>query len=123
MFLNRNILVEILSFKIDSVTYSFMSQTSKHTYITQVCADVTEIQCDILPYTECEMGMQGTPYKLCVPVQKNFTEKGCKEIPEVRHHQKMMPECRNVTKQNCVTKWETDENGKQVSQNFNFTRD
>merc|ERR1712150_413256 len=27
---------------------------------------------------------------------------------------KMMPECRNVTKQNCITKWETDENGKQV---------
>ena len=25
-----------------------------------------------------------------------------------------MPECRNVTKQNCITKWETDANGKQV---------
>ena len=30
-------------------------------------------------------------------------------------HTKMMPECRNVTKQNCITKWEEDENGNQVS--------
>ena len=29
-------------------------------------------------------------------------------------HVKMLPECRNVTKQNCVTLWETDANGKQV---------
>jgi len=85
-------------------------------YTTQVCDDVTEIQCDIVPYTECEMGMQSTPYKSCVPVQKNFTEKDCKEMKEVTQHKKMIPECRNVTKQNCVTKWETDANGKQVRQ-------
>ena len=35
---------------------------------------------------------------------------GRKVIP----HIKMLPECRNVTKQNCVTLWETDPNGKQV---------
>ena len=29
-------------------------------------------------------------------------------------HTKMLPECRNVTKQNCVTLWETDPDGKQV---------
>ena len=28
-------------------------------------------------------------------------------------HVKMLPECRNVTKQNCVTLWETDAEGKQ----------
>ena len=42
---------------------------------------------------------------------KQFVEKVCtqgrKEIP----HTKMLPECRNVTKQNCVTLWETDEAG------------
>ena len=32
---------------------------------------------------------------------------GRKEIP----HQKMLPQCRNVTKQNCVTLWETDSSG------------
>ena len=29
-------------------------------------------------------------------------------------HIKMLPECQNVTKQNCVTLWETDPDGKQV---------
>ena len=29
-------------------------------------------------------------------------------------HLKMLPECRNVTKQNCVTLWQTDPDGKQV---------
>ena len=47
---------------------------------------------------------------------KLFVEKACtkgkKEIP----HTKLLPECRNVTKQNCVTLWETDADGKQVKQ-------
>ena len=33
-------------------------------------------------------------------------------------HVKMLPECRNVTKQNCVTLWETDPDGKQVGSNI-----
>ena len=35
-------------------------------------------------------------------------------MSQVIPHVKMLPECRNVTKQNCVTLWETDEEGKQV---------
>jgi hypothetical protein len=42
---------------------------------------------------------------------------GKKTIP----HTKMLPQCRNVTKQNCVTLWETDPNGKQVPSIF-FSR-
>ena len=46
---------------------------------------------------------------------KKFIEKSCitgkKSVP----HKKLLPECRNVTKQNCVTNWETDQFGKQVS--------
>ena len=37
-------------------------------------------------------------------------------LPQVIPHVKMLPECKNVTKQNCVTLWETDDDGKQVSQ-------
>lgn len=33
---------------------------------------------------------------------------------DVVKHTKMMPDCYNVTKQNCITKWEEDENGKKV---------
>ena len=31
----------------------------------------------------------------------------------------MLPECKNVTKQNCVTLWETDDDGKQVTRSQN----
>lgn len=81
----------------------------------KVCDEVTEIQCDIVPYTECEMLMESTPYKSFKMVPKVFNKKICNETTEFIPHTKMMPECKNVTKQNCVTKWETDADGKQVS--------
>merc|ERR1712018_411108 len=80
----------------------------------QVCDEVTEISCEIVPYTECEMSMEETPYKSFETITKQFPKKVCKEGMDVVQHTKMMPECRNVTKQNCITKWETDENGNQV---------
>lgn len=80
----------------------------------KVCNEVTEIQCDIVPYTECEMLMEVTPYKSFDMVPKVFNKKICNETTEFIPHTKMMPECKNVTKQNCVTKWETDAEGKQV---------
>ena len=76
---------------------------------------MTEIQCEIVPYTECEMRMDVTPYKSFEMVPKKFKKKTCKEGTDIIQHTKMMPECKNVTKQNCVTKWETDANGNQVS--------
>merc|ERR1719328_3961 len=58
--------------------------------------------------------MEETPYKSFETITKQFQKKTCKEGMDVVQHTKMMPECRNVTKQNCITKWETDENGNQV---------
>ena len=43
-----------------------------------------------------------------------FTAKKCKTVKDIVKHQKMFPECRNVTKQNCETLWETDAEGNQV---------
>ena len=84
-------------------------------YFLQVCDEVTEMQCEIVPYTECQMEMEVTPYKSYEMVPQIFKKKVCKEGMDVVQHTKMMPECRNVTKQNCITKWETDENGNQAS--------
>ncbi len=81
---------------------------------------MTEIQCEIVPYTECSMSMDSTPYKSYEMVPKVFAKKLCTEGMDVVQHTKMMPECRNVTKQNCITKWETDENGNQAS-HFSFS--
>ena len=77
--------------------------------------EVTEIQCEIVPYTECAMTMESAPYKSHEMVPKTIKKKVCSEGMDVVQHTKMMPECRNVTKQNCISKFETDENGNQAS--------
>jgi len=68
----------------------------------------------VIPYTECSMGMvpQGLNRTKLQP--KLFTEKTCKQGTKTVPHIKMVPDCKNVTKQNCVTNWETDAYGKQV---------
>ena len=79
-----------------------------------MCDEVTEIQCDVVPYTQCSMEMEETPYKSYAMENQIYRRKSCSEGMDVVQHTKMMPECRNVTKQNCITKWETDEEGNQV---------
>merc|ERR1712110_983137 len=79
-----------------------------------VCADVAETVCDIVPYTECTMGMEEQQYSETMLAPKLFVEQTCKTSAKTVPHIKKVPECRNVTKQNCVTLWETDEQGNQV---------
>ena len=68
----------------------------------------------VVPYKECKQGLEPQEFSETVLTPKKFVEKECiqnkKEIP----HKKLLPECRNVTKQNCVTNWETDSYGNQV---------
>eukprot|EP00090_Calanus_glacialis_P018919 TRINITY_DN2922_c0_g1_i1.p1 TRINITY_DN2922_c0_g1~~TRINITY_DN2922_c0_g1_i1.p1 ORF type:complete len:340 (-),score=58.63 TRINITY_DN2922_c0_g1_i1:150-1142(-) len=79
-----------------------------------VCTDVTETKCEVVPYTECSMGMEPQEFSQTILAPKKFVEKTCSQGRKVIPHIKMLPECRNVTKQNCVTLWETDPDGKQV---------
>ena len=65
------------------------------------------------------MLMEPVPYRSFEVVHKPYKLKVCREGWDIVKHTKMMPECKNVTKQNCITKWETDEDGNQAS-NFNF---
>jgi hypothetical protein len=57
--------------------------------------------------------MDNTPYKSFEVIQRTKSKKVCEQKTDVVKHSKLMPECRNVTKQNCITKWETDAYGKQ----------
>ena len=58
-----------------------------------------------------------------VPVQyngfkmesKEFTPQTCEEREVEEFHIKQRPECKNVTKQNCVTKWVVKPSGQKVS--------
>ena len=58
--------------------------------------------------------MENVPYRSFEIIEKNFKKQVCTAGMDIVKHTKMMPECRNVTKQNCITKWETDADGKQV---------
>ena len=60
------------------------------------------------------MEMGPTKYKSWKTVEKQFEKKSCTEGVSTVQHEKMMPNCKNVTKLNCVTLWKTDEAGKQV---------
>ena len=61
------------------------------------------------------MTMEELPYKSHVMVPKTIKKKVCSEGMDVVQHTKMMPDCRNVTKQNCISTFTTDEQGEQAS--------
>ena len=67
------------------------------------------------------MGLEPQDFTEKTLAPKLFVEKSCFQGKKTIPHQKLLPECKNVTKQNCVTLWETDNNGEQV--NFNYDLD
>ena len=69
----------------------------------------------VVPYKECKSGQVPQQFTETKLAAKKFTEQGCTQGKKTIPHTKLLPECRNVTKQNCVTLWETDADGKQVS--------
>ena len=69
----------------------------------------------VVPYKECSMGLEPQEYEEKTLAPKLFVEKSCHQGKKTIPHQKEFPECKNVTKQNCVTLWETDDKGEQVS--------
>merc|ERR1712025_1505667 len=79
----------------------------------QICQDVTETKCEVVPYKECKLGQQPQEFTETKLTPKRFIEKACSQGKKTIPHKKLLPECRNVTRQNCVTLWETDSYGKQ----------
>ena len=72
----------------------------------------------MVPYKECKSGQEPQQFTETKLAAKKFIEQGCTQGKKTIPHTKLLPECRNVTKQNCVTLWETDANGKQVQSKF-----
>ena len=68
----------------------------------------------IVPYKECKQGMEPQQFSETKLAPKKFIEKSCTQAKRTIPHKKLLPECKNVTKQNCVTNWETDKYGNQV---------
>ena len=82
--------------------------------VFEVCANVTELDCEIVPCEKCELKMKPVRHKETKEVIKDYIPWVCEMIPVTLTHRKLLPVCRNETKQNSVTKWEKDENGKPV---------
>jgi len=91
--------------------------------ITQeVCLDVTEIACKAVAWADCRMEMGQQDGNKCNWVDRLFPEQDCENEERKVFHNKQIPECRNVTKQNCVTNWEVNKNGeKEWTGNENCT--
>lgn len=68
----------------------------------------------MVPYKECKQGQEPQEFDETKLAPKKFIEKECTQTKKEIPHKKLLPECRNVTKQNCVTNWETDSYGNQV---------
>ena len=80
-----------------------------------ICEEVIETRCEIVPYTECSVGLEHQHYHQTELIPKKFTEKACTQGTQTIQHQKLLPECRNVTKHSCSTLWVTDYWGRKGS--------
>jgi len=75
---------------------------------------VTEIECEVEPYTICTMSMDEVTVKSPEMVKGDYQTVVCTESTETVQHTKTKPDCKDVTRQNCITKWEFDDNGNKV---------
>merc|ERR1712037_1031391 len=80
----------------------------------EVCEIVTTLKCEIEGYTECKMEMVPVQYNGFKMEDKEFVPQTCEVKPKMEMHKKLKPECKNVTKQNCVTKWVVKPSGQKV---------
>ena len=60
----------------------------------QVCLEVSEMECDVVAYTDCQMTMEEVPYKSYDMVKGEFFTKTCKEGTEIVQEIKSTPECK-----------------------------
>ena len=79
-----------------------------------VCGDVTETICEIVPFTECKLTVTEQKIKESSLVPRTFIEKECVQSKRNIPHRKLMPECTNVTKQQCDSKWVINAHGEKV---------
>ena len=77
--------------------------------------EVTSLNCEFTPYTNCSMSMEAVNFKSFELVQKQFTKKNCTLTNEMQYQIKKRPECVKVKKNNCVTNWDYDSQGNKVS--------
>merc|ERR1712112_91261 len=74
----------------------------------------TTAKCSTVGWAECTTKIWPYQGKKCHVTYKDFPYKDCKEEKYSVQHHKEVPECKTVTKDNCVTDWNIDEHGNKV---------
>ena len=59
--------------------------------------------------------MKNTTYRGNEDKEETYVPWVCEERDITIQHEKLMPVCKNITKQNCITIWKTDDKGNPVS--------
>ena len=102
-----------------NTTTTQMCGYKKNTYCqpreSQVCRDIPVTECRVVGFTEC----QETPSTQTVSDDslelENFIPQECYPgAVKILSETKKLPECHNVTKQQCDSKWEVDAYGQKV---------
>ena len=76
----------------------------------------------VFPFTNCKTVTEPQQFRETKLTAKKFIQKSCTQSKRTIPHKKLLPDCKNVTKQNCVlTNWETDKYGNQVRNTTNIT--
>jgi len=87
----------------------------------QVCVEIPRMDCDIEGYRQCELTWENRTLDKIDYTPVNFTYQVCKPVEVNITHLKYRPECKNVTRHNCITKWVLDKDNGQPT--FKPTKD
>jgi len=79
-----------------------------------ICEDVLELKCDVVAWVECKTEPKTHPGKTCSVDIKDYEFQDCKEVKTSTEYTKPVADCKNITKNNCVTDWEVDAQGNKV---------
>jgi len=79
-----------------------------------ICEDVLELKCDVVAWVDCKTEPKTHPGTTCSVDIKDYEFKDCKEVKTSTKHTKPVADCKNITKNNCVTDWEVDAQGNKV---------
>jgi len=79
-----------------------------------ICEDVLELKCDVVAWVDCKSVPKTYPGTTCSVDIKDYEFKDCKEVETSTKHTKPVADCKNITKNNCVTDWEVDAQGNKV---------
>ena len=81
------------------------------------CDNVTDTICRIQSFVDCTQTTKSVQFQTTeIVTNGQYVPYECVEKTRLQPHKKLVPVCQNVTRQDCVTKWEIGPNGQKVGQ-------